>query len=189
MFFDNIIDTLYLTLLLYFLKLKKTKGIKMKKLAFAEKELDKYWRLFKKAPKPYVRVRALGIILVAKGYSYRKIAGFLCVRPNTVCNWVKRVRTDEEPALANKQGRGRKCKIDVEAVIDTVKQSPMKFGFDESRWTLSLLRTACPELSNMTDSGVWRLLKRIGISWKRGQHKLTSPDPGYIEKKTLSKNS
>ena len=157
----------------------------MKVLSLSEEELDQYWRASKRHPKPYVRIRALGIILVAKGYPYRRIARFLHVCPNTICNWVKRVREGSIHVLVDKPGRGRKSKVDPEKVLDIVRRSPSQFGFNESRWTLSLLKAACPELSDMTESGVWRLLKHIGISWKRGQHKLTSPDPDYLEKKTL----
>jgi transposase len=85
--------------------------------------------------------------------------------------------------LVDKPGRGRKSKVKAEVVLDMVRRSPSQFGFKESRWSLSLLKTACPELACMTESGIWRLLKRIGVSWKRGQHKLTSPDPAYVKKK------
>jgi transposase len=157
----------------------------VKALSLSEKELDEIWRASKRHAKPYVRTRALGIILVAKGYPYRKIARFLQICPNTVCNWVKRVQEGKIQDLIDKPGRGRKSRADPQKVLDIVRRSPSQFGFKESRWTLSLLKSACPELSDMTVSGVWRLLKNIGISWKRGQHKLTSPDPDYLEKKTL----
>jgi len=155
----------------------------MKALSLSEEELDQYWRVYKRHPKPYVRIRALGIILVAAGYSYRRIGGFFHICPNTVCEWVKRARLGDMGGLENKPGRGRKSKVDAEEVLDIVRRSPSQFGFKESRWTLSLLKAACPELSLMTGSGIWRLLRRIGVSWKRGQHKLTSPDPDYVKKK------
>jgi len=157
----------------------------MKVLSLSEEELDQYWHLSKRHVKPYVRIRALGIILVAKGYPYRKISRFLQVCPNTICNWAKRAREGGIQVLIDKPGRGRKPKADPDKVLDVVRRSPSQFGFKESRWTLLLLKAACPELSDMTESGIWRMLKRIGISWKRGQHKLTSPDPDYLEKKTL----
>jgi hypothetical protein len=56
----------------------------MRGLKLSERELDHYWQVSKKDPRPYVRIRALGIILVAKGYSYRKIGQFLCVSVQTL---------------------------------------------------------------------------------------------------------
>ena len=34
-----------------------------------------------------------------------------------------------------------------------------------------------------TDSGLWRLLDRLGITYKRGRHYTYSPDPDYQEKR------
>lgn len=126
----------------------------MKVLFLSEGELDQYWWVSKRHSKAYVRIRALGIILVAKGYSYRRIGQFLCVGPNTVCDWVKRARQGGVGALMDKPGRGRKSKVEAERVLDIVRRSPSQFGFKESRWTLPLLKAACPELSSRNDQEI-----------------------------------
>jgi hypothetical protein len=55
----------------------------------------------------------------------------------------------------------------------------MQFG---SRWTLEKIRTAFPSLCDYSLSGIWRLLRRLNIAYKRGRLHITSPDTHYNEK-------
>lgn len=61
-------------------------------------------------------------------------------------------------------------------------QDPHQFGLAQSRWTLAAVRQGVAELASYSISGIWRLLTRLGIRWKRGRHTLTSPDPHYAAK-------
>jgi hypothetical protein len=51
-----------------------------------------------------------------------------------------------------------------------------------SRWTLKVLRRALDWLGSLSLGGLWRLLKRLGITWKRGRDYIHSPDPDYEAK-------
>lgn len=54
----------------------------------------------------------------------------------------------------------------------------------QARWSLAAIREHCaPWLRIGSDSGLWRLLGRLGITYKRGRHYTYSPDPDYQEKR------
>ena len=76
----------------------------------------------------------------------------------------------------------------LEALQDLLHRSPRDFGFNTSVWTLSLAarisfqQGLTPRL--VSGESVRRALKRLGKSWKRAKHWITSPDPQYLLKKT-----
>lgn len=140
-------------------------------------------KIFKSHSKPYVRQRALAIIHVAEGLSVRKTATILKVRANTVSDWVKRFKQYGIDGFIMKPRRKRQPKISKEKLVDIISQSPHNFGLDCSRWTIKLLKNRFPDLKDYTVSGIWRLLRRYGISWQKGRFQLVSPDPDYEKKK------
>jgi transposase len=66
-------------------------------------------------------------------------------------------------------------------------QSPRTFGKPTSRWTLALAAEVSfaegltPRL--VSDEAIRVALRRLGVSWKRAKHWITSPDPAYARKK------
>lgn len=58
-------------------------------------------------------------------------------------------------------------------------------GYPRSRWTLALIAEACDWLQVTAPSSLSRLLKRLGISLKRGRDYVHSPDRHYLEKLSL----
>ena len=66
-------------------------------------------------------------------------------------------------------------------------QSPRTFGKPKSLWTLDLAAEVCFEQgitpARVSDETIRRALKRLGKSWKRAKHWITSPDPQYLRKK------
>jgi DDE superfamily endonuclease len=63
-----------------------------------------------------------------------------------------------------------------------VQRSPRLVGIDQSRWTLAALRDRCVWLCWVSLGGVCKVLKRLGITYKRGRRYLHSPDPAYDQK-------
>jgi transposase len=63
-----------------------------------------------------------------------------------------------------------------------VQQRPEAFGQTRSRWSLTLLRETVTALSGLSVSGVWRVLRRLDIRYKRGREYVHSPDPEYAAK-------
>ena len=68
-------------------------------------------------------------------------------------------------------------------------QSPRTFGQPTSLWTLPLAAQVCFENGwtprRVSGETVRRVLKRLGVGWKRAKHWLVSPDPEYARKKKV----
>lgn len=61
-------------------------------------------------------------------------------------------------------------------------QTPHERGLNRSRWWLAGLRQAISWLASYSLSGIWRLLKRLGFSYRRAREHVHSPDPAYEAK-------
>jgi hypothetical protein len=66
--------------------------------------------------------------------------------------------------------------------LHVVRREPYLLGFRQSRWTLASIAQACDWLRLSSASGLYRLLRQLGISYKRGREYLRSPDRHYEEK-------
>jgi transposase len=109
-----------------------------------------------------------------------------------------------KPAYSPRYQSGSEAK---EAILHTVRRDPAMFAgtngssdssFTDlpftslsfsslrnslgSRWSLSRIIKACDWLQISTMSGMSKLLKRLGISYKRGRSYIHSPDPHYRQK-------
>lgn len=75
---------------------------------------------------------------------------------------------------------------------EILHKSPREYEKDSSLWTLKLLAEVCFEegLTKEKVSGetIRNTLRRLGISWKRAKHWITSPDPHYEHKKSDKNN-
>lgn len=65
------------------------------------------------------------------------------------------------------------------AVLQRLRSGPPPIA---ARWTLRCIRESLPWLHLSSDSGTYRLLRRLGIAYKRAREYLHSPDPLYREK-------
>lgn len=70
-------------------------------------------------------------------------------------------------------------------LIHTLGQAPEVFGQPGTRWRLATLGETVAWLAGYGSSAISACLKRLGIHFKRGQHRLYSPDPAYREKLRL----
>jgi len=64
-------------------------------------------------------------------------------------------------------------------LTETLHQAPECFGIARSRWTLDGLRLAVPWLEPLSLPGVWQLLLRFDLVYKRGRRYVHSPDSDY----------
>jgi len=69
-----------------------------------------------------------------------------------------------------------------ETTLEQLHQSPRLWNVAQSRWTLRQLSQHCLPLSDLSESGVWRRLRRWKISFRRTRNHITSPDIFYREK-------
>lgn len=68
---------------------------------------------------------------------------------------------------------------------ETLHQSPEAFGLARSRWTLDTVRQAVPWMSSLSLPGVWGILERFALVYKRGRRYVHSPDLSYPTKAAL----
>lgn len=128
-------------------------------------------------PAPHMRERAATILKVAAGMSGRAVAryGLLQERKvDTVYEWLDRWEMERLSGLRVRKGRGRKPKHrfseeEKEALQEMLHQSPELFGIEKSRWTIKDIQNACESFQLYSESGVWRVLNRLGIVYKRGK--------------------
>jgi transposase len=73
------------------------------------------------------------------------------------------------------------------ALIEILHHKPSAYGINRSNWTHGSLADAFAKLYGQrpSKSTVSRLLRQAGLSWKKSQKVLTSPDPNYREKVEL----
>jgi transposase len=72
------------------------------------------------------------------------------------------------------------------ALPPLLKRSPRSLGKDRGVWTLALVAEVAFEQGltprRVSDEAIRNALKRLGISWKRAKHWITSPDPNSTQK-------
>jgi transposase len=81
----------------------------------------------------------------------------------------------------------RRPRLDGQRLKELVHQSPRNFGKKRSTWTLQFLADTCAEIgivdSEVSDETVRKTLKRMGVTWRRAELWMTSPDHHYVQKK------
>jgi transposase len=74
-----------------------------------------------------------------------------------------------------------------QALRALLHQSPRTFGKQTSLWTLELAAEVAHEqgltTERVSDETIRATLARMGVSWRRAKHWITSPDPEYARKK------
>jgi len=76
-----------------------------------------------------------------------------------------------------------------DALLYLVRQDPHLYDHQRARWTLASLRATCStfgwwRLASLSLAGLWQLLHRLGIVYKRARSYIHSPDSNYFEKLT-----
>lgn len=123
------------------------------------------------------------------------IARALSCDEQTVRNAIHAFNQDGVAALCAKSHRPHRLRTALDGIdADTFKtllhRPPRDFGKETSLWTLELVAVVCVELGwtavQVSAEAIRQTLKRLGVNWKRAKHWITSPDPGYLVKKTLA---
>lgn len=68
---------------------------------------------------------------------------------------------------------------------EIVHRSPRLYGLKRSRWWLEGLRQTVSWLAPLTLPGVYGVLQRLKVHYKRGRRHVHSPDPEYEEKMAI----
>jgi transposase len=141
----------------------------------------------------FVLRRAQVLLASERGERAPAIAKQLGCHRQTVLNIIHRFNAAGLAVLEEGSSRPHRLRTTfpdeaLETLRDLLHRSPRDFGLDTSVWTLSLTaqisfqQGLTPRL--VSGESVRRALKRLGKSWKRAKHWITSPDPQYLLKKT-----
>jgi transposase len=138
-------------------------------------------------------LRRCQILLASdQGQDAKRIARHLGCSPGTARNAVKAFHAEGLACLREKSSRPHSARPfltpeHAPALEDLLHHSPRLYGKRTSLWTLDLVAEVCrahgwtPRV--LTGEAIRQALKRLGISWQRAKHWITSPDPAYARKK------
>jgi transposase len=146
-------------------------------------EIKRLEEAMKYSTKPHIRRKATALWNLARGRSQREVAAFLGASRASVVEWKQRFEAEGVAGLELRPGRGRPRRAEPAEIEAVLRQSPRNFGIPQTRWTLGSLIQVVPSLRGFTPSGVWRVLQRSGLGYKRGQPLIHSPDPAYAQKR------
>lgn len=162
------------------------------KLDLTEAEIQALVALRDKGEPAYLRERATALLKIHQGFSPHAVAlrGLLKRRdPDTVYAWLRRYREHGICGLSNKPGRGRKPAFSPKSpeeaeseALCAIGQDPRHINPHQTRWTLRTLGETISWLKDVSISGIYQILSRLGISYKRARDYLRSPDVDYTEK-------
>lgn len=137
--------------------------------------------------------RAQIVLASARKEPPARIAASLGCSTQTVRNAIRAFEADPAGSLVQQSSRPKTS----EPVLDETRraqlqhvlhQSPRHFGRERSVWTLPLVADVCAERGitpeRMSTETIRRALRRMGTSWRRAKHWITSPDPLYALKKS-----
>lgn len=155
------------------------------KYQLTPQQLEEVNHLARHSPVPHVRVKALAVYNVGQGFPCYHVARMLGVERRSVGRWVRNYLAQGVGAFAIKEGRGRRPRVKGEEVEHYLRQAPIQFGLQRTRWTLALLQQVVPSFRGMSLVGIYQALKRLGYRYKRGQPAVHSPDPQYWVKRGL----
>src|SRR5918911_1624091 len=135
--------------------------------------------------------RAQIVLLSADGHRPREIARGLRCATQTVRNGIRAFNAGGLAALTAGSSRPKSAAPALgEAALGRLRailhQPPRAFGHARSTWTLALLaevaRAEGLSETVLSVETVRRAPLRLGVGWKRGKRRVTSPDPAYAQK-------
>jgi transposase len=133
------------------------------------------------------------LLASASGRRPRLIAAHLGCSAGTARNAITAFHAEGLACLSEKSSRPKSARplLDPrhhEELYLLLHQSPRLAGKPRSTWTLALLAQVCHERGwtprPLSVEAVRHAVARLGVSWRRAKHWLTSPDPAYARKKT-----
>lgn len=131
--------------------------------------------------------RHQAIALLEAGYSQVDIARRLGVSPGAVSQWKKAYTERGQVGLEGSKHPGPSQKLapkQCERLVKYLLEGPRKHGWKTELWTL-------PRIAELIDrkfgvhydqSGVWRLMRRLGWSCQKPERRARERDPDAIEK-------
>ena len=145
-----------------------------------------------RSPDAFSLRRAQILLASASGQSPALIARSLGCTAHSVRNAIHAFAAQGTACLQEKSSRPQTARPLLDVAFDEplrhlLHQSPRTFGQGRSTWTLMLLAQVCHDKGYtprvLSIEAVRQAIKRLGVSWRRAKHWISSPDPAYARKK------
>lgn len=140
----------------------------------------------------FVLRRCQILLASARGERAPRIAQYLGIDDQTVLDALHAFNTSGLSSLQKKSSRAHRTRLvfgpdQAERLRALLHRSPRDFGKPTSIWTLALAAevSVAEGIAPTRVSGetIRQTLLRLGISWERAKHWITSPDSAYARKK------
>ena len=145
-----------------------------------------------RSPEAFVVRHCQLVLASARGAGVPRIAGQVGCSEQTVRHVLHAFNTRGVPGLPRGSSRPHTTRelLDSKGAARLralLQQSPRTFGKPTSLWTLELAaEVSCTQgltPQRVSRKAVRSALQRLGVSWQRAKHWITSPDPAYARKK------
>lgn len=125
--------------------------------------------------------RLKGLNLLLEGRSQAEVARLLGVTPAAVCYWKRAIDEGGPKALHAVPRPGRPTLVPREQLAtlpDLLAKGALSYGFSTDLWTIPrILQVTQAEWGvQYTETAMWRLLKRYGLSWQRPRRQAREKD-------------
>lgn len=136
--------------------------------------------------------RSQMLLASAGGQTPAAIARNLGCTARSVRNAIPAFATEGPRCLGVKSSRPKTTRPVLDAAFDEplrhlLHRSPRAFGQPRTTWTLAGVARVCHEKGwtprVLSIETVRLAIARLGVSWRRAKHWITSPDPAYARKK------
>jgi len=145
-----------------------------------------------RSPDAFTLRRCQILLASASGQTPALIARNLGCTPRSARNAIHAFAAEGLACLKEKSSRPPSARPVLDAAFDEplrhlLHQSPRAFGKPRSTWTLALVAQVChakgwtPRVLSLDT--IRLAVRRLGVSWRRAKHWITSPDPAYARKK------
>jgi transposase len=140
----------------------------------------------------FVLRRCQILLASARGERAPRIAAYLGIDDQTVLDALHAFNATGLQALQKKSSRAHRSRLvfapaQAERLRSLLHRSPRDFGKPTSVWTLALAAEVSVAAgivpTRVSGETIRQTLLRLGISWERAKHWITSPDPAYARKK------
>jgi transposase len=138
-------------------------------------------------------VRRCQIVLASEyGAGVSRVARHVGCSEQTVRNVVHAFNTQGVAGLQRRSSRPHTTRDrlgaeEAKRLQALLHQSPRTFGHPTSLWTLELAAEVSfaqgLTAQRVSREAIRSALRRLGVSWQRAKHWITSPDPAYSRKK------
>jgi transposase len=140
----------------------------------------------------FVLRRCQILLASARGERAPRIAAYLGIDDQTVLDALHAFNASGLTSLQKKSSRAHRTRLvfapkQAERLRALLQRSPRDFGKPGSVWTLEwAAEVSVAEgivSTHVSGETIRQTVRRLGLSWKRAKHWITSPDAGYTRKK------